>query len=139
MSTGANVGIGAVLNRWDGSAFQEVMEVTNISWDGPTREVIDVFRLNNSDDYVNKLQGVINANSVSATVLYTLAQYLILKADLETRGLQDWQIILPDGEGLEWSGFVTEIPLDMGSDDAMQGEVVVEINGKPDLVSTATA
>lgn len=143
MATNARVGIGSVLRRWntDGTTgvWEEIVEVTNLDWDGSSREAIEVFKLNNADDYMNKLQGVLNANSVTATILYTQAEFLKLKADQETRGNQDYQLELPDGSALEWEGFITELPLSMGSGDAIQGDVVFEIDGKPDFVSSASA
>lgn len=143
MSTNSKPGIGAILNRWDDSAsvgvWEEIVEVTNLGWGGASRNVIEVFKLNNADDYVNKIQGVLNASSITATVLFTKAGFVQLKADLETRGSRNYQIVLPDGEGLEWSGFISELPLDMGSDDVMQGEVTIEVDGKVDFVSSATA
>lgn len=142
MSTQARPGIGAVLNYLDDSGstsvWVEITEVTNLSWDGATRESIEVFRLNNSSEYVNKIQGILNANSMSATILYTKAQFAVLKTHLETRGNKSYQIVLPDGAGLEWDGFISELPLDMGSDDVMQGDVVFEIDEKADFLSTAT-
>lgn len=142
MSTASKPGIGAVLNRWDDSAstgvFAEIVEVTNLSWDGASRESIEVFKLNNSDEYVNKVQGVLNANTISATVLYTRDQFIQLKGDMETRGNRNYQIVLPDGEGIEWSGFITELPLDIGSEDVMQGDVTFEIDGKADFLSVAS-
>lgn len=145
MATNAKTGHGTVLRRWavqsiDSTTgqWEEIAEVTAISWGGATREVIETFVLNNPDDYVNKLQGVLNAGSVSVTLNYTKAQFAKLKEELETRGSNDYQIELPDGEALEFAGFITELPLDIGSDDVMQGEMVIEIDGKADFVSSAT-
>ena len=142
MGTNAKVGFGAILNKWVATpspgAWTEIMEVTSISWAGATRETVDVYVLNASDDYVNKIQGVLNAGSVTATVLFTRAGFTLLKADLETRGDEEYQIVLPDGEGLEFAGFVSELPLEITSDDVMQGDVVFQINGKADFVSVAT-
>lgn len=143
MSTLAKAGFGAVLNRWNDNSspggYDEILEVVSISWEGATRESIEVYVLNASDDYVNKLQGVLNSGSVTATVLFTKAGFITLKSDLETRGDRDYQIVLPDGEGLEWSGFISELPLDITSDDVMQGDVVFQINGKADFTSVATS
>lgn len=146
MSTNSKPGIGARLRRWATEAidsttgeWKEIVEVTAISWGGVSRNVIEVFKLNNEDDYVNKLQGVMNAGNVSLTVLYTREQFLDLKAEAETRGNNTYQLILPDGEALEWEGFISELPLDIGSDDVMQGEVVIEIDGRPDFVSSASS
>lgn len=145
MSTSAKPGIGAVLRRWATEAIDSttgqwvtIAEVTALSWSGVSREVIETFKLNNNDDYVNKLQGVLNAGNISATISYTREQFMDMKAEMETRGNNQYQIELPDGEALEWDGFITELPLDIGSDDVMQGEVTFEIDGKPDFVSSAS-
>lgn len=145
MSTNAKTGHGTVLRRWTVSGidsttgtWEEIVEVTAISFSGASREVIETFILNNVDDYVNKLQGVLNAGTVSATINYTRNQYNKLKQELETRGSNQYQIELPDGEALEFDGFISELPLDIGSDDVMQGEVVFEIDGKVDFVSSAS-
>ena len=142
MSTNAKPGIGAKLNRWavtgTTGAWEEVVEVTALSWTGASRSVIETFKLNNPDDYINKLQGILNAGTISATVNFTKAQFETLKSDFETRGNVFYQIVLPDGEGLEWEGFISELPLNVGSDDVMQGDVTFEIDGKPDFVTVAT-
>lgn len=145
MSTLAKPGIGAVLRRWATEAIDsttgqwvEIVEVTAVSWGGVSREVIETFKLNNADDYVNKLQGVLNGGSITFTINYTREQYFDLKAEMETRGNNQYQLELPAGEALEFDGFITELPLDIGSDDVMQGEVVIEIDGKPDFLSAAT-
>jgi hypothetical protein len=145
MSTQAKPGIGCVVRRLATEPIDSTTgvwkvfgEVTAISWGGASREVIETFKLNNEDDYVNKLQGVLNAGSVSLSINYTREHFFDMKAQMETRGNDQFQIELPDGEALEWEGFITELPLDMGSDDVMQGEVTIEIDGKPEFVSAAT-
>lgn len=142
MATVAKPGIGAKLNRWDvvgtTGIWRTIAEVTNLSWSGASRNVIETFVLNNADDYVNKLQGILNAGSITASINFSKDQFNELKTDLETRGNVQYQIVLPDGEGLEWDGFITELPLDIGADDVMQGDVTFEIDGKLDFVSVAT-
>jgi hypothetical protein len=143
MATNAQPGIGAVLRRWASESIDsttgiwvEIVEVTNISWGGISREVIETFKLNNADDYVNKLQGVLNASSITFTINYTREQYFDLKQEMETRGNNQYQLELPGGEALEFDGFITELPLEIGSDDVMQGEIAIELDGKPDFVSS---
>lgn len=143
MATNAKVGIGTILNKWDDSlstpAWVEIVEVTALGWGGSSRTVIEVFKLNNADDFVNKLQGILNAGSITATINFTKAGFILLKADHETRGNVEYQIVFPDGEGLEFAGFISELPLDFNSDDVMQGEITIEIDGKADFVSSASA
>jgi hypothetical protein len=137
MPTTAKTAIGAILNRQNGVAWEEIVEVTSLSWDGVSRNIIEVFQLNNSDLYVNKLQGILNSGTITATILYNETQFGKLKTDLETLGNKKYQIVLPDGEGIEFNGFISELPLDMGSDDVMQGDVVFAIDGPVELQATA--
>ena len=138
MATQAQVGLGTILNRWNGSAWVEIVEVVSLSWGGPTRNVIDVAKLNTPDEYINKLQGMLDAGTVTASIMYVLSQYNTLRNDLETRGNQMYQIAFPDGEGIEFEGFVSEIPMEINTDDAMQGDVVFVIDGKADFVSAVS-
>ena len=129
-----------MLNRWDegSSDWEEITEVTNLSWDGISRNSIEVANLNTPDEYSNKIQGVLSANSITASINYTRDEWIKLIEDIETRGNKMYQIVFPNGEGLEWEGFIMEVPLDMGSDAQMGGDVVFEIDGKADFVSAAS-
>jgi len=144
MSTVAKPGIGAVLSRWSqpgatsAGAWVVISEVTKIGWSGASRNVIETFKLDNTDEYVNKLQGILNAGTITATVNYSKAQFDEMKSDYELRGNRMYQIKLPDGEALEWDGFITEYPLDVSADDVMKGEVTWEIDGMIDFLSTAS-
>jgi hypothetical protein len=142
MATSGKPGIGVVINKWDttgtSGVWTPISEITAISWEGANRETIEVYILASTDEYMNKIQGLMNAGSVSLSIVYTKAQFTILKTDLETRGNVDYQIVFPDGEALEFEGFVTELPLDFMSDDLMNGEVTIEIDGKADFVSSAS-
>ena len=143
--TNAKAGVGASLRRRATESMDSTTgiwipfaEVTSISWTGPSREVIETFVLDNPTDYVDKLQGVLNPGQVQFNVNYTREQYFDMKQQLETRGENQYQLRLPDGEALEFDGFIAELSLDLGSDDVMQGEATVEITGAPDFVSSAT-
>jgi hypothetical protein len=143
MASSGKTAIGTILNRWDTvgttGEWRTVAEVTNIDWGGASRNIIETFPLNNADRYVSKKQGTINAGQVTITVNYTKAEFIEMKRDLETSGTIDYQIKLPDGEALEFSGYVVELPLSMGSDDLMTiGDLVIEVDGSMTFASTAT-
>jgi hypothetical protein len=81
---------------------------------------------------------VLNAGSITFTINYTREQFFDLQQEMETRGNNQYQLELPDGEALEFDGFITELPLDIDSADVMQGEIAIEISGKPEFVSAAS-
>lgn len=143
MATSAKPGIGAKLNRWavtgTTGAWEEIVEVTNLGHDGMSATIIETKKLNDTDRYINKLKGFLNAGQINATINFTQNGYETLKGDFESATNVFYQIILPDGQGLEWEGpGVSELPLEIGGDDVMQMEVSFDIDGKPDFVTTAT-
>lgn len=142
MASAGKTGIGIIFNRWDvvgtTGLWRPVAEVTNIDMGGISRNVHETFPLSTADKYIAKKQGTINGGQVTVSFNYTKAEFIEMKRDLETSGTVDYQVLFPDGEALEFSGFVTDLPLGMGSDDIMQGDLVIEVDGKPDFQSTAT-
>lgn len=139
--TNAKPGFGAILNRANdaGTAWVKFAEVTAISWSGPSREIIETFILDAPSNYVDKLQGTLNPGSLTCNVNYTRLEFTDIKLQLETRGVRQYQLKLPDGEALEFDGFIAEMSLDVGSDDVMQGELTVEVSGQPVFVAVASA
>lgn len=142
----AKPGIGAYLKRFATESIDSTVgiwitlaEVTSISWTGPSREVIETFVLNNPSDYIDKLQGILNPGQMQFNLNYTREQYFNLKQELEIRGTHQYELVLPDGEALAFDGFISELGLDVESDDVMQGEATIEVVGKPDFISTASA
>lgn len=131
-------GIGAKLKYWDSSAYVEITDVNSLDWDGPSRNVIEVGGLNPTDEYVRKLQGLLNAGNITANIRYKYEQYALLLSQEETRGNKFYMVELPDGAALEWEGFVAELPLSLAEDSEMNGDVAFAVDGKADFLS-ATA
>ncbi len=139
MATLAQVALGTVLSYWDGvSTWVEIVEVTSIELNGPTREVIDVGKLNTADEYMNKLQGMLSGGDIAVSINYVESVYETLRTHMETRGNKMYQIALPNGEGLEFEGFITELPMKITTDDAVTHDVSITIDGQADFLSTVT-
>jgi hypothetical protein len=132
------VGVGAKLSYWDedASEYVEITEVDSLGWDGTSRNVVEVGGLNPEDFHVRKLQGLLNAGAVTATIRYKFDQYLTLKEQEETRGNFFYLIELPDGAGLEWEGFISELPINLADAEVMQGDVTFQIDGAMDFISS---
>jgi len=131
-------GVGAKLYYWDAtlSEYVPITEVDSLSWDGTSRNVVEVGGLNPTDLHVRKLQGLLNAGALTATIRYKFDQYLTLKTQEETRGNFYYLVELPDGAGLEWEGFISELPINFSDGEVMQGDVSFQIDGKMDFISS---
>lgn len=135
MATGAIPGLHAKFLYYDGASYVEMGEITNIDWEGPTREAIEISNLNTEDEYVNRIQGVLNAGPVTLSMNYTFTGWAVIIDHIETRGKKFYRIQLPDGAGLEWEGFITEAPLGLPTDAQMAGDIVIVSDGRVDLIS----
>jgi hypothetical protein len=63
---------------------------------------------------------------------FTRATYEVMLADFESDLLQNYEILLPDGEntGFEFEGFVTELPLTVPVDDKISADATIRISGQ---------
>lgn len=141
MATQQVSGYGTVFGIWNGSVFEELVEVTTISWTGPDRQVIEVALLNPDDENINKLQGLIDPGSLTVNWGYTEAGYQNLQEKLYFRGDQSFQIKLPDtagGGALEFDGFIKNIPLEFAPDATISGSIEITINGGVTFASVAS-
>ena len=135
MSTKAISGVGTLMYRWDStnSTFEEVAEVNSVSFDGFSRETIDVTDLktaSNNNGYRSKITGLRDSGTLSLNVNYTRSDYINKwKSDFEGNDPQTYRIVLPDDEVtfLEFKGFVTELPLDIPMEDKVASDVTIEI------------
>lgn len=134
--------VGAVLNKWDAvaGAWVEIAQVGSIDWSGPSREVIEYFALNSPTSYINKAKGRMNAGQMTISLFYTSEVFIRMKTDLEDNStIFDYQIVLPNGEGLEFSGFPVELPLSMTAEEVMSGDLMLEIDGEASFLSSASS
>ena len=142
MSSNARTAIGLIFNRWntDGTTgvWQEILECTNVDWGGLQVNVAETFPLNTVDRYVNKKKGSINSGQITVDVNYLFDQFYQLKQDAEASANGMYQVVLPNGEALEFDGFPVTLPLSLSADAVMQSSIVFEIDGKLDFVSTAS-
>jgi predicted secreted protein len=133
MSTAAISGVGALMYRWDGSMFEEVAEVNSLTFDGFSRETIDVTDLksaSNNNGYRSKITGLRDSGTLSLNVNYTRSDYINKwKSDFESDNARTYRVVLPDDDVtfLEFQGYVTELPLDIPMEEKVASDVTIEI------------
>lgn len=126
-------GMGAQFFRWDGAGSWEVLgNITNISWDGMTRDLIETTALDTAGGYKTFIGGLRDAGSITLTTNFTRSLYELLKADFEADTVQNFQIVLPDTDttSLEFEGLVSEIPMAIPPDDVVSANVVIKVTGQ---------
>ena len=142
MSTDAITGVGAVLYRWDSEpsepVFAAMAEINSITFDGFSRETIDVTDLKTAsvnNGYRSKIAGLRDSGTFSFNLNFTHTQYSEMKEDFESNENQIYAVVLPDDEltYLEFEGLITDLPLDIPLEDRINSDISVAIDGKVDV------
>jgi len=68
---------------------------------------------------------------------FTSATYAVMKDDFEDRDSQFYEIVLPDenNTSFEFEGLVTELPLEIPTDDRVTANVTIKVVGKVEVNS----
>ena len=129
----AVAGVGAILTR-DSVA---IAEIRNITGPGMTRDFIDVTNLDSTGGYREFIGGFRDGGELTFSMNFTIGGYAYLLADYESDTAQSYELILPDAgtTTFGFSGFVTNLPLNISPDDAMTVDVTIKITGEVSMAS----
>jgi len=135
--TNAVSGIGTVFNRWSGTAFVKLAEITSITGPGMSRETIDVTSFDSTGGYREFIGSLRDAGTLELSMIFSRDTYELLKADFEAESTGNYQIKLPDDEetNFDIEGLVTDLPLTVSMDDKITCDVTIKITGSVDVTS----
>jgi predicted secreted protein len=130
--TNAVSSVGALLKKYVTSAWVSVGEVTTISGPTMSRETIDVTSLASTGGYREFIAGFRDPGTLTFTMNFNRTDYDTMKADFESDTEQDYELILPDDEvtTLEFSGLVTELPLNLDPGSQITCNVTIKVTGQ---------
>ena len=137
MSQKGFTGKGTIFNRWDGSAWQPLAYIRSISGPDATRETVDVTTLDSAGGYREFIGSLRDGGSISLGMLFNKSSYADMKSDFESDTLQEYQIVLPDtgNTTFEFSGLVTDLPMEIPLDDVVTADVTIKISGETEMSS----
>lgn len=132
MASQAISGVGAYLQRWDGSKWARLPEITSIKGPGKKRDTIEVTSLDSLGGYKEFIGSFREGGSLSLSMMYFRASYDLMNLDFENSAPQSYELVLPDlvKTSLEFLGLVTELPLNVTAKDAISMDVTILITGK---------
>lgn len=134
MASAAFSGVGTLFRRWNTTLGQwdNIAEVNSISGPTMTKDFIDVTSLDSTGGYREFITGFRDAGTISLVMNFTWASYSLMLADFDTNVAQNYEIVLPDGEktSMEFSGLVTEVPIEVPTDDKVTANVTIKISGQ---------
>jgi predicted secreted protein len=97
-----------------------------------TRDFIDVTSLDSTGGYREFIAGFRDGGTVNLTMNFTRTTYDLMKTDFEDDAAQNYEILLPDNDStsFEFEGLVTELPLEIPTDDKVTANVTIKIVGQ---------
>jgi predicted secreted protein len=130
--TNAVSSVGALLKKYTGTAWVSVGEVINISGPTMSRETIDVTSLASMGGYHEFIAGFRDPGTLTFTMNFTRSDYDAMKADFESDTEVDYEMILPDDDvtTLEFSGLVTELPLNLDPGSQITCNITIKVTGQ---------
>jgi predicted secreted protein len=130
--TNAVSSVGALLKKYTGAAWVSVGEVINISGPTMSRETIDVTSLASTGGYREFIAGFRDPGTLTFTMNFTRSDYEIMKTDFESDTEVDYEMILPDDDvtSLEFSGLVTELPLNLDPGSQITCNITIKVTGQ---------
>ena len=131
MATNAISSIGALLRKYTGAAWASVGEVTTLSGPNMSKESIDVTSLASTGGYREYIPGLRTPGTLTFTMNFNRTDYETMKTDFESDEASDYELILPDTEKttLEFSAFVTDLPLNLDPGSQITCNVTFQITG----------
>jgi len=133
----AKAGVGTLFRRWSGSAWVNLAEINSISGPNMSRDTIDVTSLDSIGGYREFIGGFRDGGTVQLNMNFIRASLDTMKTDFESDDLQNYEIVLPDdvNTSLEFTGLVTELPLEIPPDDKITMAVSIKVSGMVTLNS----
>lgn len=133
MASQAFAGVGTTFSRSDmGSSptFTPIAEITGIEGPDKSRGTIDVTSLDSEDGYREFIGGFRDGGTIELEMNYTEDGYDDMNDDYESEDRVDYQIALPNGVILTFSGLVVNLGMAIPLDDKVSAPVSIKISGK---------
>lgn len=131
-------GVGTVFKRSDmasSPAFTAIAEINSI--DGPTmsKNTIDITSLDSTGGYREFTTGFRDGGTMVLNMNFTRTTYEDMLTDFNSDTVRDYQLVLPDSGNttFDLSGLVTELPLNIPTDDKITANVTIKISGEVTL------
>ena len=131
-------GVGTELHKFDYTNWVKLANVTNISWDGISRELLEVTSIKSVEDWKEYTTGYMDGGTVQLTLNFTRDSYDSVAADMFNAESMHYKIIIPDENGttFDFLGFITETPIDISTDKQITMTVTLKITSKVYLSNT---
>lgn len=136
MATNAKIGYGSVFAIWDGAAYDDVAEVTAITWPGYSRDAIDATHMASPDTFREYIPGLMDAGEATIEMNFVPSASDVIVAAMVAATAGRFRITHPGGVTLVFSAIVTAYQPGIPLDDKMTASATFKVTGKPTLAAS---
>jgi predicted secreted protein len=132
MASNAFSGVGTTFKRSNmlsSASFTAIAEINSIKGPDKKRNTIDVTSLDSLGGYREFITSFRDAGQVVLEMNFTRSGFMDLNDDFESEDIVDYQINLPDGTTIDFSGYVTDLGMAVPLDDKVTASVTIKVSG----------
>lgn len=114
--------------------FVDLANVVSVTPPSVEVDDVEVESLDPEDGFKQYMPGLLDSKEVSLNINFDAQDtgHTALIADLNSRAIKQYKILLPDGASWTFSGFIKGFkPSEIQAGDIMQAEVTIRVTGKP--------
>ena len=133
--TSAAIGYGSSFAIYSGSAYVDVVQVTNITWPGYSRDAVDATHMASPDTFREYIPGLMDAGEVTIELNFVpSASDVIVAAMIAGKGA--FQVRHASGVKVQFDAIVTAYEATVPLDDKMTASATFKVTGKPTLLAS---
>lgn len=138
-SAATDIGFLTQFGKMVANVFTPFAEMTDFGPPGISRDSVDFTHFGSPDFFREFKPGIADGGEVSVT--YNLVPGLLddaaIGAHFDTRSVEAWRVVFPNGAKLDFRGFATAHERATPMDDKMTGSATFKVTGKPVLTPAA--
>ncbi|WCP71553.1 phage tail tube protein [Sphingomonas hankookensis] len=134
-----DIGFATLFGKVVANVFTAFAEITDMTPPGISRDSVDFTHFGSPDFFREFKPGIGDGGEVSIT--YNLVPGLLddaaIGAHFDSRAVETWRFVFPNGAKLEFRGFATGHERATPMDDKMTGSATFKVTGKPVMTPAA--
>lgn len=135
MTTSAAIGYGSSFGIYNGSTYDDVAEITSITWPGYSRDAIDATNMDSPDTFREYIAGLMDAGEATIEMNFVPSSSDVIIAAM-VAGVGQFKITAASGVNIVFSAIVTGYEPQAPVDDKMSASATFKVTRKPVLAAS---
>lgn len=136
MTTAAAIGHGSSFSIYNGSTYDAVAEVQDITPPNYSRDAVDATSMDSPNTFREYIAGLMDAGEASIELIFVPSATDALLTALMA-GTGQFQVEFPNGVKVQFSAVVTAVSQAVPNEDKMTASASFKVTGKPTWVAAS--